>query len=203
MSKVLPNHANPLTATMVAIADGSRITTGTVYFFVTPLDGDNAGLWWDGDAAGWSEVQAAAGVGLPVGNGRWKCTVAAGAWDEGVAYLVYAEESGALNVAYEQRLLCEAADGATAGAVSGVIVIKTSAGVAVPGAEVWITTGDDSRAGVVWSGTTDAFGKVRPALDPTAGDDYYRVWAQFAEYVAADWPKGLTVDEEEGFAWQS
>jgi hypothetical protein len=91
---------------MIAVADGSPITEGTVNFYLLALSGANAGKWFDADTATWLAEKHVAAVAAHKGGGHWTASVAAAAWLEGVRYTFYPEESGYLAVAYDRDVIC-------------------------------------------------------------------------------------------------
>lgn len=104
-----PGVANTLAATMVAKSDGAPITSGTVNFYVKALSGTNAGKWFQGSDSSWQAAEALAAAGTHSARGHWTAVIAATAWIADVAYRVYADESGGLNVAYGYEVRCQIA----------------------------------------------------------------------------------------------
>jgi hypothetical protein len=100
MSDPLPGVANILTATIVAIADGSRIVPPSVVnFYVIALAGTNAGKWFKGSNQTWSATEEIAAAGSHIGRGHWTAVIPAIAWVQGTVYEQYAEEAGGLSIA--------------------------------------------------------------------------------------------------------
>ena len=111
-----PNVANILGATMIALADGTPITTGTVNFYMLALSGANAGKWWNVGTNLWSATEVVAAVGTHKARGHWTATPDLTVWADAVAYRVYTEESGGLSVAFGYDVFCDAQAAATAAA---------------------------------------------------------------------------------------
>ncbi len=105
---VHPGQANILSADAVARADGSPITAGTVNFYLYAKDGTNATKWYKGSDATWNAAEQVAGAATHKGDGHWILSLASAVWTTGVAYLLYAKETGDLHVPVSQDILCEA-----------------------------------------------------------------------------------------------
>ena len=91
-------------AGMVARADGSAITTGTVTHYLKALTGANAGKWWKNDDQTWAESETGTAM-THQADGRWTVELAASPFEVGVIYEEYAKESGDLHVPAEGREL--------------------------------------------------------------------------------------------------
>jgi hypothetical protein len=104
--ETLPGVANVLAATMIAVADGSPITEGTVNFYLLALSGPDAGKWFDADTGTWLAAKHVAAVATHKDGGHWIGSIAAAAWSEGVRYAFYPEESGGLGIAHEKDVIC-------------------------------------------------------------------------------------------------
>ena len=127
----IPGQANTRTADLVAKADGTAITSGTVNFYLRQTAGTNAGRWWRGSDSTWQSAEAVAGAMTHLARGHWTVSVAAGAWEEGAEYLEYAAESGWLDVPLSRlvranKLLAEAAALPSIDTVNGVNYAKST-----------------------------------------------------------------------------
>ena len=108
MIEVLPAVANTVSADLVAVADGTPIVAGTVNFYLQAITGAHAGEWWNGTA--WSATEAVAAAGTHVtataSIQRWYASIAAGAWIDGVRYVLEAHESGGLDIPTSMDVVC-------------------------------------------------------------------------------------------------
>jgi len=106
MQIAFPNQANILTLPLVAIADGSKITAGTVNFYLLAMSGTNVGKWWKLADGLWYAAEQLAGTGTHKARGHWQISIAEGAWTDEVMYLLYAEEDSGLSIAVETQVWC-------------------------------------------------------------------------------------------------
>lgn len=88
---------------VVARADGSPITAGTVNWYLKALTGGNAGKWWRDSDQTWQASETANAM-THQADGSWSRALAASPWDDGVAYVEYAKESGNLHVPIDRWL---------------------------------------------------------------------------------------------------
>ena len=98
-------QANTVHADIVARADGSPITSGTITFYLMALTGDNAGKWFKTADDTWSATEQSSGTGTHKADGHWTCSVDSAAWTSGVRYQLYAKESGDLHVPYSEEIV--------------------------------------------------------------------------------------------------
>ena len=98
-------QANVLEANVVARADGSPITAGTINFYLIAKDGTNAGKWFDG-AAWQSSETALSGTPAHKADGHWFLSVASDAWSSETAYTFYWKESGDLHIPCSVDIVC-------------------------------------------------------------------------------------------------
>jgi hypothetical protein len=86
-------------ATLIARADGSPITTGTVNWYLLALSGANIGKWYkDGASPTW-EATAQAHAMSHVADGHWTLTLTTSPFSaDNVLFLEYYTESGNLHV---------------------------------------------------------------------------------------------------------
>ena len=96
--------ANTVAADMVAKADGTPITTGTVTFYLIAKTGANAGKWFQTSDDSWQVAEAAAGAGSHTSDGHWTCSIDAAAWLADTRYSLYAKESGDLHIPYSEEV---------------------------------------------------------------------------------------------------
>jgi hypothetical protein len=97
-------QANTVCADLVAKADGSPITTGTVAAYLRALSGDNAGKWWRASDETWQASESSAGAMTPAADGHWTVSIAAPAWVAATRYLLYPKESGDLHIPYSEEV---------------------------------------------------------------------------------------------------
>lgn len=105
MQTFIAGQDNTMYYDVVGKADGEPITSGTVTFYLIAKNGDYEGYWWDATNGEWSDTLASAGAGTHVDSGNWKCEIDSDAWDADVQYLVYAKESGDLNILYREEVI--------------------------------------------------------------------------------------------------
>jgi len=96
-------QANTVFLDVVAKASGDAITSGTVNFYLVAEDGDNAGKWFRASDSSWQAAESSAGSAAYKGGAAWSLSIAADAWDSGVNYILYAKESGNLNIVYNEH----------------------------------------------------------------------------------------------------
>ena len=109
----IPAVANVRAFTLVARADGSPITTGTVNTYIVALTGDNAGKWFQGSDQTWQAAEAVALAATHKGDGHWTASIHADCWILGVRYMEYAKESGDLHVPVNRMTIALYPDGWT------------------------------------------------------------------------------------------
>jgi len=115
MQNVLAGQANTVFADMVAKADGTPVTTGTVNFYLICLTGTNANKWWKADGGSWEAAEAIAKVVAhdagsgegSLGDGQWAASIAAGAWTTNTRCRIYAVETGDLNLVAGEEVNCD------------------------------------------------------------------------------------------------
>ena len=111
MSDVLCGQSNVLSLPLVAKANGSAITSGTVNFYLKAKDGTNAGKWYRGADTSWQGTEVLAGAGTySDGDGGWELSLPSAVWTRNVAYRVYAKESGSLHIPVGENLLAKIQD---------------------------------------------------------------------------------------------
>lgn len=91
---------------VVARADGSPITSGTVNYYLKALSGGNAGKWWRDSDQTWQASETANAM-THAADGHWTRALAATPWTSGVEYLEYVKESGDLHIPICRGLHCE------------------------------------------------------------------------------------------------
>ena len=107
----IPLQANTRTRSLVARADGTPITAGTVNYYLIALSGANAGKWFKTSDNSWDAAEQIAGVMAHKVDGVWSVAVDAEAWPtSGVEYVEYAKESGDLHVPTSSMIRCEVLD---------------------------------------------------------------------------------------------
>jgi len=106
MQNAKPGQANTVAYDLVNKSTGSPITAGTVTAYLLAMTGDNAGKWWDAAGGAFADAEASAGAMANVARSLWTVSIAAGAWTAGVAYQLYAHESGSLNCVYTEQIVC-------------------------------------------------------------------------------------------------
>jgi len=104
MQSFVAATANTVTADLVARADGTPITVGTVAAYLRALSGANAGKWFRSADSSWQAGESSAGAMSHVADGHWTCDIAAAAWITGVRYLLYAKESGDLHIPVSEEV---------------------------------------------------------------------------------------------------
>jgi len=108
-----------------------------------------------------------AGSIVELGNGHYEVAPNAANYDTLGILILHAEASGCDPV---DRYFEIKMDPRGPGAAEAVIVVKDNSSVVIPGAQVWLTTGQDSQDGFVAGPlTTDAFGRVTFLVDPSLG----------------------------------
>lgn len=104
MQSFIAGTANTLTADIVARADGTPITSGTVTFYLMAQTGANAGKWFQTSDDSWQATEQSAGTGTHKSDGHWSCSIDAAAWTTGIRYYFYAKESGNLHIPYGEEI---------------------------------------------------------------------------------------------------
>ena len=104
MQSYTASIANTVAADMVAKADGTPITTGTVTFYLIAKTGVNAGKWFQTSDDSWQATESAAGTGTHTSDGHWTCSIDAAAWLADTRYSLYAKESGDLHIPYSEEV---------------------------------------------------------------------------------------------------
>lgn len=108
MINPVPGVSNVRGKTILARADGSPVTAGTVNYYLQARTGDNAGRWWRGSDSTWQAEEVIAGQMTHQGQGQWSVEIAAGAWIFGVEYWEYAAETGGLAAIVGDAVRCQA-----------------------------------------------------------------------------------------------
>jgi len=103
----LVGQPNIVSLPIAAKASANPITAGTVNFYLQAKDGDNAGKWYRGSDTSWQESESVAGAAAHVANGHWKLSLPSAVWTDGVAYLLYAKESGDLHIIVSKDVRAE------------------------------------------------------------------------------------------------
>ena len=123
----IPLQANVRTRPVVARADGSPITAGTVNYYLIANTGANAGKWFQTSDNSWQVAEAIAAVMTHKGDGHWTASVDAEAWPTAdVEYTEYAKESGNLHVPTSAMTRCEVPGSLKA--ILNTALTETSAG---------------------------------------------------------------------------
>jgi hypothetical protein len=91
---------------MVAKADGSAITTGTVNAYVLSKDGTNSGKWYRNSDSTWQASETANATTFG-GGAQWSISFTNSPFADGLHYEVYFKESGALHVPTGYLARCE------------------------------------------------------------------------------------------------
>lgn len=113
-------QTNVIRRTMLAKADGSAITAGTVNLYVYAETGANAGKWYRDSDDTWQATEAISKALTHVADGHWVGTVDAACWADGVEYLIYAKESGNLHVPCSTNVRCESTVSSRAAAATAL-----------------------------------------------------------------------------------
>ena len=106
MQIAFPNQANVLFLPLVAKADGTPITAGTVNFYLMALTGANANKWYRDADDSWQAAEALCGTGTHRARGHWTISVSTDAWVDEVLYIVYANENGDLSIPVDAPVWC-------------------------------------------------------------------------------------------------
>jgi len=96
-------NTDPRVFTLVARANGSPLTAGTVHWYLKALNGANAGKWWRISDNSW-QVAEVANPMTHQADGHWSRALDQSPWETGVAYLEYAREGGDLHVPVARAL---------------------------------------------------------------------------------------------------
>ncbi|MFA7254123.1 MAG: hypothetical protein WC107_06250 [Patescibacteria group bacterium] len=99
-------------ARMIARADCTPITAGTVNYFLKAMSGANAGKWWKNADQTWDASETANAM-THVADGGWMIELAASPFVEGVVYAEYMKESGNLHIPGHFRMVRGKAAAAT------------------------------------------------------------------------------------------
>ena len=157
--------------TVVARADGSPITAGTVDYYLKCRSGTNAGKWWRNSDQTWQAAETANAMTHDA-DGHWDVLLSAGAagpFTAGVRYLEYVKESNNLHVPDGRLLVCDAAPGTT----GGPLVVGTDAGAINPsGGKVQATIASGDNADKTGYSLADGSGGVGPTAS-IADDDIH------------------------------
>jgi len=102
----IPAVANVRTADLVARADGSPITAGTVNYYVRAKTGANATKWFKTSDGSWDAAEQVAGSMTHMADGHWRVSIDAACWIDGVEYVEYAKEDGDLHVPVSADSVC-------------------------------------------------------------------------------------------------
>lgn len=92
------------TATVVARADGSPITTGTVNYYLKAKSGANSGKWFRNSDQTWQASETANAMSHDA-DGHWDITLALSPFLSGVKYVEYVKESADLHVPFARYLI--------------------------------------------------------------------------------------------------
>jgi len=106
MQIAFPGQANVLFLPLVAKADGTPITAGTVNFYLMALTGTNANKWYRDADDSWQAAEALCGTGAHKARGHWIISVSVTAWTDEVLYLLYANENGDLSIPVDSPVWC-------------------------------------------------------------------------------------------------
>lgn len=104
MQHFTAGQANTIHADLVARADGTPITGGTVNFYLVAASGSNVGKWFKTSDDTWSPTEAVAAVATHKADGHWTASIDTAAWTVGVRYQFYAKESGNLHIPYSEEI---------------------------------------------------------------------------------------------------
>ena len=122
MATALPGVANVYGAKLIAIADGSLVTSGTVNFYLQAMSGANAGKWFFGEDGQWYEIEKVAAVAAHKGRGKWVATIGANAWTDGAKYTLDVADVGGLAIGVGYDIECDADLGAALAAAQASIL---------------------------------------------------------------------------------
>ena len=103
----VPAQANIICRTLVARADGSPITAGTVNLYIKVMTGIHAGTWYRDSDDSWQVGETVAAAMAHQGDGQWFVSIDAACWINGVEYRIYAKESGNLHVPNGESIRAE------------------------------------------------------------------------------------------------
>jgi hypothetical protein len=107
MQTFTQGQANTVFLDVVAKSSGGPINSGTVNFYLIAKTGANAGKWFRASDSSWQTAEASAGAASYKGGAAWQLSIAAAAWLSGVDYILYAKESGDLNIVYDDHYVDE------------------------------------------------------------------------------------------------
>lgn len=107
MLKLKPATSHVRDFTVVARADGTPITSGTVNHYLVALTGANAGKWFRNSDQSWQASETVCQALTHKADGHWYAgtTIHADAWIQDVEYLEYIKESGDLHVPVSRSLV--------------------------------------------------------------------------------------------------
>ena len=104
----IPGQTNTRTLDVIARADGSPITAGTVNYYLVAKTGANAGKWFKHSDQTWNVAETVCIAMTHRADGHWYAdSVHADAWADGIEYEEYAKESGDLHVPLGDDFRCE------------------------------------------------------------------------------------------------
>lgn len=194
MQSFIAGTANTLTADIVARADGTPITSGTVTFYLMAQTGANAGKWFQTSDDSWQATEQSAGTGTHKSDGHWSCSIDAAAWTTGIRYYFYAKESGNLHIPYGEEIH-EAI--ATADKLKGYVQLLARKDTSIEtdrSTELAEINADEGSGAGTFSNLTDSFQSIRDR-----GDNSWLTGATgFAvhTYTTTDWTR--TVGDDDG-----
>jgi len=144
---------------VVARADGSPITSGTVNYYLKALSGAQSGKWWRDSDQTW-QASETANVMTHQADGHWTRAVTATPWTSGVEYLEYVKESGDLHIPICRGLACEYTPAADSNRYASADAVAISGDT---------TAADNWEAMLDGTGATLTLNKLRiDAADATA-----------------------------------
>lgn len=125
-------------AGMVARADGSAITTGTVTYYLKALTGDNVGKWWKNDDQTWAVAETGTEM-THQADGRWTVQLTESPFEVGIVYEEYVKESNDLHVPAEGRELRGVLGYELQAPDTGATAVSRYDGSDTPGTETLLT----------------------------------------------------------------
>lgn len=122
----IPAQSNVRSFSVVARADFSPITAGTVNLYVVALTGANAGKWFKTSDNSWDLAENVAAGMAHISDGAWTASVDAECWIDGVDYLEYAKESGDLHVPVSRLVRCHPDLSTQIASIANTVAIATT-----------------------------------------------------------------------------
>ena len=169
LQAIKPGQSNTVYATVLAVADNTPITSGTVNFYLYMTEGDYAGYYYDGSNSSWSSTKASAGEATHIDDGLWSLAIAAGAWpDYDSKYILRFEEDGNLHLPDSGQVIPSA---------TGAVAATT-----YPGGVTQIANEALALVGMVAHNVNDYIENINDT-DDEAAKKMARQWASVRDHV--------------------